>query len=684
MNSPNIITAAGALALALALALAMLVPPAVVAKVVEYDLTIAAQKFEVAGGSRPALTINGGIPGPVLRFREGDSARIRVHNALAHGETSLHWHGLLIPNAMDGVPYLTTPPIPAGESSTYEFPLRQSGTYWYHSHTGLQEQEGVYGSIVVEPKNGESVRADREHVVVLSDWTNEKPEEVMRTLMRGSDWYGIKKGNAQSILGAVKAGRLPDYLAREKSRMAPMDLSDVAYDAFLINGRSRENLPARPGERIRLRVINAASSSYFYLHSATGPLTIVAADGPAVEAVKLDRILIGMAETYDLLVTVPASGAWEFRATAQDNSGHASLFIGDASGVEHTATPLPSPDLYAMDEMLVGALDDDETTLAELRSKPRPSAPYAFLRSPTPTTLRGPRREIPLRLTGDMTRYLWSFNGKTLSEESTIPVNKGEVLRIELINDTMMHHPLHLHGHFFRVLNRNGAYSPLKHTVDVPPMGRRTIEFLANEEGDWFFHCHLLYHMDAGMARVFSYAAAEDASYKPTLDPGMTGETWFMTEGMVLSNMTMGMATLMRERENLSFMWDYGYDEHHTENEFDFYWSHYFNPNLTTSLGYRITDSMDAEDRVFGTVSYRLPYMVQTDLSLDSEGDVRLGIGRELQLTPRLSIFGDVEYDTNTEWKFQAGSSWLINKQLSVTTFWNTDHGLGAGLSFRF
>jgi hypothetical protein len=215
-------------------------------------------------------------------------------------------------------------------------------------------------------------------------------------------------------------------------------------------------------------------------------------------------------------------------------------------------------------------------------------------------------------------------------------------------------------------------------------MGRRTIEFLANEEGDWLFHCHLLYHMDAGMTRVFSYRAFDDPDYEPAIDPVMLGQTWFMAEGMVLSNMTMGMATAMRGREDFSFLWDYGYDEHHTENDYDFEWAHYFSPNLTSFLGYRLTDDMEAEDRFFGGVRYRLPYMIQTEASVDSEGDFRFGIGRELQLTPRLSLHGMAEYDTNTRWDLEGGASFLLNKQFSLTAAWNSDHGFGAGLSFRF
>ena len=456
------------------------------------------------------------------------------------------------------------------------------------------------------------------------------------------------------------------------------------YDAFLLNGKQRSVLAADPGDRVRLRVINAGASSYFYLHSATGSLTIVAADGMPVEPVEVGRILVGMAETYDVILTVPESGQWEFRATAQDNTGHSSLFIGDPQGVEHPASDLPSPDLYTMDEMLQGALEDQATPLSELRDAQRPSAPYAFLKSTAPTELGGTPREITLRLTGDMTRYIWSFNGKTLAEESTIPVNHGEVLRIKLVNDTMMHHPLHLHGHFFRVLNRNGTFSPLKHIVDVPPMGTRTIEFLADEYGDWFFHCHLLYHMDAGMARVFSYRAAEDPEHEPLLDPKLINPWFFMLEGSVLNHMTMGMATAMTGRENFTFMWDYGFEEGHTENEYDLYWSHYFNPNLSSVLGYRLTDDMAAEDRFFGGVRCRLPYMIHTEITLDSEGDARLSVGRELQLTSRLSIHGEVEYDTNTQWEYGGGASYRLNKQLSLTTAYDSDHGFGGGVSFQF
>ncbi|WP_411847215.1 multicopper oxidase domain-containing protein [Roseibacillus persicicus] len=656
-------------------------------KIVEYNLTISETTLSPAGKERRALTINDGIPGPTLRFREGDTARITVHNDLPKEETSLHWHGLLVPNAMDGVPYLTTPPIPAGGERVFEFPLTHSGTYWYHSHTGLQEQQGVYGSIVITPRGGESVKADRDYVLVLSDWTNENPKEVMRTLMRGSEYYAIKKGNAQSLVGAWQAGALGDYIQREKSRMPPMDLSDVYYDAFLINGQASSRLPARPGETIRLRLINAGASTYFYAHSATGPLTIVAADGPEVQPTPVNRLLIGMAETYDVLIKIPESGSWEFRATAQDNSGHTSVFLG--SGPEQFATPIPAPNLYSMDHMMEAAMDsmEDMNGGMDSMSSPegeRPNAPYRQLKARTSTALpsSAPVREIELHLTGDMTRYLWSFDGKTLAEDSTIPVRHGEVLRIKLINDTMMHHPLHLHGHFFRLLNGAGNRSPLKHTVDLPPMGSQTIEFLANEKGDWFFHCHLLYHMDAGMARVFSYEKATNPEHEPALDPKLINPTFFITEGMLLNNHTMGMAMFMRGREDFGLRWDYGFE--HEEYEADLFWAHYFDPNLTAGIGYRFTNQHEAEDRFFAEVDYRLPYLIDSSLALDSEGDLRVGLGKELQVTDRLSLFAELEYDTNTELEWSAGASYLLNKQFSLTSSYHSEHGLGAGLSFRF
>jgi len=406
-----------------------------------------------------------------------------------------------------------------------------------------------------------------------------------------------------------------------------------------------------------------------------------------------------MAETYDILFTVPpGGGSWEFRATAQDNSGHASLWIG-GEGERRQAAALPDPQLYTMDEMLIGALEgmgdmgegEEMETMGGMAmpeaETPRIPAPYKFLRSLYPTSIKPEPgagvRELELRLTGDMQRYRWSINGKTLSEDSTIPVHRGEVLRLKLINDTMMHHPMHLHGHFFRLLNGGGGHAPLKHTVDVPPMGTRTIEFLADEEGDWFFHCHLLYHMDAGMARVFSYVASEDPKHQPAYDPKLDDPWFFFLDGMALHSMTMGRAMAMTGKEDFYAVWDYGFHEHE-EYEIDLGWEHYFDPNLTAGLGYRVTNEHGAEDRAFAGLSYRLPYMVQSRIELDSEGELRASLGKEITLTPRLSIGGDIQYDTGSGWEWEAGAAYRLNKRLSLVGLYHSEHGPGFGVSFAF
>lgn len=665
--------------------------------VVEYDLTIAEQTVSPAGKPVRGFTINGGIPGPTLRFKEGDWARIRVHNQLKDKETSTHWHGLLLPNKEDGVPHVTTPPILPGHTHTFEFQLRHSGTYWYHSHTHLQEQNGVFGSIVVTPRSGEPVHANREAVLVLSDWTNTDPHEVMRTLMRGSDYFGLMRGNAQSLLGAVRAGQLKEYFQREWDRMMPMDVSDVGYAAFLINGQRSTQIEGKPGERVRLRVINAGAATYFYLNSSTGPMTIVAADGPPVQPVKVDRLLMAIAETYDVIVTLPASGQYELRATAVDGSGHVSAFIG--SGERHLASDPPKANLYQMDEMLNLALEEQEDDPRASLNLPRPGSPYRVLRAVNDTSLPAklPRRKITLHLTGDMSRYVWSFDGKTIAEQPYITIKRGEVIELELINDTMMHHPIHLHGHFFRLLMGQGKYSPLKHTVDVPPMTKRTVEFEANEHHDWMFHCHILYHMMSGMARVFRYE--DDAS--PASEPMMQAEghamhhaglgehahdmSYVWGAASVQSHMSDGLITLMHPKNDLLLSWEVGWagvDD--TEYEVDALYQRYFNPNFQAFAGARLTNDADAENRAVAGINYRLPLMLWAAASIDSEGDARLTLSKRLQLTPRLGLFGRVEYDTNTQYEWTTGADFTLTRRTSLITQYHSQFGFGAGVLIRF
>lgn len=684
-------------------------------RTVEYDLEIAEETVAPAGKKVRGLTINGTIPGPTLRFHEGDTARIRVHNKLADQETSLHWHGLLVPNNQDGVPHLTTPPIAPGKSFTYEFPLRQSGTYWFHSHTGLQEQRGVLGSIVVEPRGGERVQADREEVLVLTDWTNESPDEVLRTLKRGSNWYGIQKGSPQSMAGALRAGYLSDYFKREKSRMPPMDLSDVAYDAFLVNGQRSLTTQAKPGETVRLRVINGSSATYFYLQSATGPMTIVAADGPPVEPVKVERILIGIAETYDLVIKIPPQGTWEIRATAQDGSGSASVLMGN--GAVHEAPAIPKPNLYDMDALLMAALDDAESPAStvqhstnhgsamappqEATSAPRPTErplpPYPSLRATAPTLLPSalPRRTVELHLSGDMQRYIWSFNGKTIDAESQIPVKKGEVLRMELVNDTMMHHPIHLHGHFFRLINGQGAFSPLKHTVDVPPMGRRTLEFETNEPGDWMFHCHVLYHMMEGMARVLTYEkpgqpSASRTPHKeasaPHLGEHAMAMSYAFADFSVHSNLSTGVARLMNGSNSLLIPWEIGRKRpsDSLDYETDILYERYVSQNFGLIAGARLSNMHPEGNRPVAGAWYRLPYLVTATGTADGDGAMRISFSKDFQITARMGLSAMGQYDTRQHFMEMIGATYTLTKTLSLSAGYHSDYGPGAGLSFHF
>jgi hypothetical protein len=277
-----------------------------------------------------------------------------------------------------------------------------------------------------------------------------------------------------------------------------------------------------------------------------------------------------------------------------------------------------------------------------------------------------------------------------MAEDGVIKIKRGEVLRLELINDTMMHHPIHLHGHFFRVVEGQGNAAPLKHTVDVPPMGKRTIEFEANESGDWLFHCHLLYHMHSGMARVVSYEE-QGPDHVPQLGEHAHDPLYFMIDGSLQNHMSMGMVTLMNSRNDWFASWDTGFHhdtamghEHEVEYEIDLGWKRYFNPNFSTVLGWRFTNLEEEEDRAFAGIEYRLPYLVDSSLQLDSEGDLRVGLGKTLQLTDRLGIFGDIQYDTGSEWEWTLGADYLLTKQFSLITQYHSDHGFGGGIRFRF
>ena len=555
------------------------------AKLVEYDLTIDYLNVNFTGKTKKAMSINGQIPAPTISATVGDTLRVTFHNHM-NTETSIHWHGILLPNDQDGVPYLTTPPIKAHSSFTYEYPITHAGTYWYHSHTGLQEQKGLYGALVFHPQEGEDEITDQDNTIVLSDWIDENTQTVWSNLKRDGDYYMLKKGTVQSWLGVLTYGKqaIKNRFNTSMQRMSPMDISDIGYDAFLANGQKKHLINAKPGETIRLRIINAASASYFNVEYAGGPMKIVALDGVDIEPFEVKRFLIAIAETYDVIITIPHNKAYELRASSEDGIGYSSVILGN--GPIQYAPTIPKPNLYlrtfkhhAMHNKK--PIDHNNTktdhknhipsnnnhTMHNNPPKKHTSKPinykdnYQNIKAKTSTSFskKIPVRDITLNLTGNMERYQWSMNYKPLSKADSILIKKGEVVRFKMINKTMMHHPMHLHGHFFRVLNGQGEYSPLKHTVNVPAMDQVTIEFLASEDSDWFFHCHNLYHMMSGFARVISYQDTTTFTNK-TLEKLAHDQKWFFsTDTSFASNMMFGFVHAWNFRNSVELEYDFNY-----------------------------------------------------------------------------------------------------------------------------
>ena len=693
-------------------------------KELHYDLTIDYQNVNFTGKSVKAMTINGGIPGPTIKATEGDWVNIKVTNKM-DVDTSIHWHGILFPgrNDQDGVPNLTTPPIKAHSSLQFRFPFIQSGTYWYHSHTGLQEQRGVYGSIMIQPKK-KRYKVDRELIVVLSDWTNEDPEEVMRTLKSGSEYYAIKKGSVQSLWGAIQNDAVGNMLTQWGNQMPGMDISDVYYDAFLINGKQNSTFKAKAGEKIRLRIINASASTYFYVQYAGDPLRIISSDGVDVKPFDQDKLLIAVAETYDAIVTVPVNGSFELRATAQDGSGKASLFLGKGEMV--SVKGIAKPNLYAMkcggsmnmkgkgiggsksmkcsgrnamnrksasDMKCSGGRSTDSMKCGgamnrkkmSTSSPERPLTPYPKLKALEDTTLdkTRPWREVYLTLNGDMRTYIWSFNGKTIREEDKIHIKKGENVRFIFENKTMMHHPLHLHGHFFRVVNKNGTHSPLKHTVDIAPLGTSVIEFAANYEKDWLFHCHILYHMVSGMARVVSYDTAktqeEQESYKTFMNHF---DKWYFWGNMlVLNSMNEGMISAASGKNSFIAYWesDYkeGYDTYFVYNRFIDRYSSWF-------AGVSVADREQHKSRAIIGYNYLLPGLIDAKLWVDSEREARIWFTKEIMLTNNTGLELEYKYDTELKDEWSATLDYRINKQLSIDARYHSETKWGVGLRWYF
>ena len=763
---------------------------------VRYDLYVRDTMVTFGKKSKRAIAVNGQIPMPTLTFTEGDTAEIWVHNEMDE-ETSLHWHGLVLPNKYDGVPNLTQMPIKPHTTHLYKYPIVQHGTHWYHSHTKLQEQIGMYGAFIMIKRKEWDIPTIP---VIISEWTDMKPEEVHRSLKNQTDWFAIQKGTTQSYAEAIKKGQFKTKVTNEWKRMNAMDVSDVYYDNFLINGKNKneyssplslgEPVPTlregsgvrsfKAGDKVRLRIANAGASSYFWLNYAGGKITVVASDGNDIEPIEVDRLIIAVSETYDVVVTIPENKSYEFLVTPEDRTKSASLWLG--SGEKVPVAKLPKLKYFAgmkmMNEMMdmngnmiemegmqmsnqvmdmntvmypeiTGPENPKDTMKADMQNmKMNEKKPddkmkmkgkemqmtngnhsmagmdmgtdnsdivtlnYGMLRSPVKTTLpAGPLKELTFDLTGNMNRYVWTMDNKTVSESDKILIKKGENVRIILFNNSMMRHPMHLHGHDFRVLNGQGEYAPMKNIIDIMPMERDTIEFAASENGgDWFFHCHILYHMMSGMGRVFSY---ENSPPNPEIpDPKFAQRKLFQDDRMfhtmarigIESNGSDGEAMLANTRYKLSTMWHLGYHDMHgyeSETMFGRYLGRmqWWYPYVGFDYHYKVEGGVknifgSEEKNWFGQksnknnrktavagIAYTLPMLFVADGRVDGDGKFRFQLSREdVPVTSRLRF----NMMINTDKEYAAGFRYILTKYFSLSTHYDSDMGLGAGITITY
>lgn len=742
-------------------------------KTIRYDLYVKDTMVKFTGKTKKAIAINGSIPAPALVFTEGDTAEIYLHNML-NEETSLHWHGVILPNQADGVPFLTTKKIGPGETHLYKFKVVQNGTYWYHSHSSLQEQSGMYGALLFKTRE-EAIREmpmndtamsmhpqhnlyNKEYTVVLSEWSDDDPMQIQRRLRTANDWFAIKKGSTQSYAEAIKEGHFKTKFINEWKRMKAMDVSDVFYDKFLLNGRPVFNAPEfSAGDKIKLKIVNAGASSYFWLGYGGGKITVIGNDGNDMVPVEVDRLIIAPAETYDVVVTVPEDMSYEFRATSEDRTGFSSLWLGQ--GHKMPAPVLPRLKYFEgmkmmndmmntdgtmkdmgmmmtnqkMDmnsvmypELAGGENEDTDSTMQmdhsghdmsnmagmNMSSGGITTLNYDMLRSPVKTSLpSGPVKILHFTLTGNMNRYVWTLDNKTVRESDRIMINKGEVLKIILTNNSMMRHPMHLHGHDFRVVNSQLEYSPLKNVIDIMPMETDTIEFAANQNGNWFFHCHILFHMMAGMGRVFTY---NNSPINPELPDAEKAYQMFrkhkdqnmrhpMVRAGIETNGSDGEAMLSSNRYALQGIWHLGFhEEHGYETEINFgrylgvnqWWFPYIGfdyhykkeeGDITKTSDYKnmfgqISNKNDRKTFVVG-VQYTMPWLLLADARVDGDGKFRFQLSREdIPLTSRLRL----AMMGNTDKEYMVGLRYIVSKWFALSTHYDSDMGLGAGITLTY
>ncbi|MEJ7610499.1 MAG: multicopper oxidase domain-containing protein [Ferruginibacter sp.] len=732
-------------------------------RTVVYHLYIRDTTVTFGKKSKRAIAVNGMIPMPTLTFTEGDTAEIWVHNELKE-TTSLHWHGLFLPNKMDGVPFLTQMPIKPGATYLYKFPIIQHGTHWYHSHSGLQEQIGMYGAFIMNKRKEWDIPTIP---VVLSEWTDMNPKEVHRSLHAATDWFAVQKGSTQSYSEAIKKGQFKTKITNEWKRMNAMDLTDIYYDNFLINGKNQNEQPQfRAGDKVRLRIANGGASDYFWLSYSGSKITVVATDGNDVEPVEVDRLIIAVSETYDVVLTIPDNKSYEFLVTPEDRTKNASMWLG--SGEKVPAVKLQRPKYFAGMKMMNAMMDmkgnmiemqgmqmknqimdmntvvypeitgpenpNDTTITPKMKGKQMQmthgshdmegmnmgggegdivSLNYEMLRSPEKTTLpAGPWKELKFDLTGNMNRYVWSLDNKVISETDKILIKKGENIRIIMFNNSMMRHPMHLHGHDFRLLNGQGENAIMKNIIDIMPMERDTIEFNANEAGgDWFFHCHILYHMMSGMGRVFSYdnplVDKTDITDTKVAKRGLNSEDRkFHPMGRlgIESNGSDGEFMLAQTRWKASTLWHLGYhDRHGYESEtmigrylgrmqwwypyvgYDYHFKKEGGPkNLFGNEDKNLfgqTSNKNKRSAVVAGVAYTLPMLFVADGRVDGDGKFRFQLSREdIPVSPRLRF--NIMFNTDKE--YMAGFRYILTKYFSLSSHYDSDMGIGAGITFTY
>ena len=717
-------------------------------KVVRYDLHIKDTLVNFTGKTKKAIAVNGQIPMPTLTFTQGDTAEIYVYNELNEA-TSLHWHGLILPNKEDGVPYLTQMPIEPNTTHVYRFPIVQNGTHWYHSHSGLQEQIGMYGSMILNKRSDDTTfRKGIDDLptipVIISEWTDYNPNNVHRMLHNATDWFAIKKGSTQSYIEAIKEGHFTTKVKNEFKRMLAMDVSDVYYDRFFLNGNVESQLSQfKAGDKVRLRISNAGASTYFWLNYGGGKFQVVANDGNDVEPTEVDRLIIAVSETYDIVLTIPKKNkSFAFQATSEDRINRSLLYIGE--GEKQNMAPLPRLKYFEgmkmMNSMMKmnGDLDDMGMNMslnqmdmnvvmypeitgasnAQLKENKENqynsnalsdivTLNYSMLKSPHNTSLpkEAPTKVLKFELTGNMNRYVWSMDNKVVSESDKILIKKGENVKMIIYNGSMMRHPMHLHGHDFRVLNGQGDNAPLKNIIDIMPMETDTLEFNANMEGDWFFHCHILYHMMSGMGRVFTY---QNQAPNPLIpNPKLAQRKLFgedrkfhsMAENDFATNGNDGMVMLQNTRWSIGSEWRLGFNDMHgyeSETHIGRYIGkmQWLMPFIGFDWRYRKLEKGESEKNLFGQVNtkderrqlslgvaYVLPMLVTFQTEVYQDGNLRLQLMREdIPLSKRLRG----EFMVNTDKEFMLGARYIFNKNMGLRTHYDSDMGYGIGLYLNY